>query len=296
MKKSLSLSFILMLITQLSFSQNVGIGITSPDERLHVDSVIRIGKNNAISTGTPGRKNLLKFGDGGYTSLGEELRDDKLYARFGDMVFMKSSGSTGNGFIGIQVDTPTANLDLSGTLRIRNGAAAGSVLTGDANGNATWQTPAPVNTSFLSSSEFVTFASGASVKVPYTITGVPSTVNFDDFHTFNSSTHAFTVPVTGVYHYDATVRLVVPGSNVLSGGNMTLRFAINNAVSGDVPNNTFRILNLIVGQTIPLNISTSGLIPLTAGDVVEAYFTQSSGVSVDIFNNASSNFSMFRVK
>jgi hypothetical protein len=42
------------------------------------------------------------------------------------------------GQAGIGTNTPTANLDVTGTLRLRHGAAANSILVSDANGNATW--------------------------------------------------------------------------------------------------------------------------------------------------------------
>jgi hypothetical protein len=45
--------------------------------------------------------------------------------------------------VGIGITTPAANLDVEGTLKLSAGgtAAAGNVLTSDATGNATWQTP-----------------------------------------------------------------------------------------------------------------------------------------------------------
>lgn len=46
----------------------------------------------------------------------------------------------GNFGFGVGNETPSATVDVSGTLRLRgNGAQAGRVLTSDANGNATWQ-------------------------------------------------------------------------------------------------------------------------------------------------------------
>lgn len=43
-----------------------------------------------------------------------------------------------NGNVGVGTNTPTANLDVVGTLRFRNGAANGAFLISDASGNATW--------------------------------------------------------------------------------------------------------------------------------------------------------------
>ena len=140
MKKILLLSVLTIVISIYLQAQNVGINITAPIESLHVDSTIKIGKNSLLDIGTPGRKNLLKFGDESYVTIGEELIDDKLYIRYGDLIFLKSLASSGSGFIGINTETPSANFDLNGTLRLRIGGAAGKILTSDANGNATWQT------------------------------------------------------------------------------------------------------------------------------------------------------------
>ena len=57
-----------------------------------------------------------------------------------------------DGKVGIGTATPSAVLDVNGTMRVRgNGAAGGNVLTSDATGNASWQPPAPaaaLNTGF----------------------------------------------------------------------------------------------------------------------------------------------------
>jgi hypothetical protein len=49
-----------------------------------------------------------------------------------------------NGNTGIGTASPTANLDVTGTVRFRNGAAANSVLISDADGNATWSNASPL--------------------------------------------------------------------------------------------------------------------------------------------------------
>jgi hypothetical protein len=43
-----------------------------------------------------------------------------------------------NGNTGVGTNAPTANLDVVGSLRLRNGAANNAILTSDASGNATW--------------------------------------------------------------------------------------------------------------------------------------------------------------
>jgi hypothetical protein len=57
-----------------------------------------------------------------------------------------------NGFVGVGTSSPTANLDVMGTLRFRNGAIANGVLRSDANGNATWGSAS--SASLLTTSNF----------------------------------------------------------------------------------------------------------------------------------------------
>lgn len=56
--------------------------------------------------------------------------------------FVERARMIDNGNLGLGTTAPTSQLDLTGQIRIRGGApAAGRVLTSDANGLATWQTP-----------------------------------------------------------------------------------------------------------------------------------------------------------
>ena len=95
--------------------------------------------------------------------------------------------------MGIGTTTPTAPLDVNGTVRIRGGApAAGKVLTSDANGLASWQGLPPIGTMTQITSDVV---------LPYGFNniGLGSTV-------YNpvglTSLNYFTAPTTGFYHFD----------------------------------------------------------------------------------------------
>lgn len=71
---------------------------------------------------------------------------------------------TEDGSLGIKTDTPTADLDLNGQIRIRGGnPGAGKILQSDANGLATWETPAGItitaNNGLIVSSGFVQLGS-----------------------------------------------------------------------------------------------------------------------------------------
>ena len=77
------------------------------------------------------------------TSTNTWVGTDRLFqVGNGKPIFGTSNALTilKNGNVGIGTTTPTATLDVDGSIRFRTGGTAGYVLTSDASGNATWQT------------------------------------------------------------------------------------------------------------------------------------------------------------
>lgn len=88
----------------------VGIGITSPTERLHINNgALKIGNSSAAADR---QKNLLKFGDGSYVQLGEWEADDELS-------FKATKYNFTNGNVGIGVTNPLYKLDLNVKMFLR---------------------------------------------------------------------------------------------------------------------------------------------------------------------------------
>ena len=119
------------------FAQNVGIGTTTPDEKLQVDSTIRVGKNQIISPGST-KKNTIKFGDGNFATIGEQDKDDRIVLNAGSFSF-----KTGN--VGFNIDSAKERLDVNGNANFSgqlkmNGAAgtAKQVLMKDGGNNPVW--------------------------------------------------------------------------------------------------------------------------------------------------------------
>jgi len=121
---------------------------------------------------------------------------------------------------GLFVTGGTMALDVSGKVRI-NGAGQspglGKVLTSDATGNATWQNPSQLpEVAFRSraiASSHNSFDQDTYKKVEFSIEEYDLSGSFINTPGASSSaTSVFTVPVAGVYHFDAQVS---PANNIV---------------------------------------------------------------------------------
>lgn len=156
MRKIATIFFALCAISNVSYSQNVGIGNTVPGARLDVaaaDSGLVILHNTQLSLDSV--KTMMYFKTGGYYTgaIGTHVTDGTEgapYARMGFFTFgtpdafllREHMSISDDGFVGINNVKPAATLDVNGSFRLRNnGMANGKVLTSDALGYATWQTP-----------------------------------------------------------------------------------------------------------------------------------------------------------
>ena len=114
---------------------NVGVGISDPLERLHVNGSV------LLSTGD---KKLILFTQG----VGEDIMStNTLHINYSNNqnVSIGEAGTSNllvSGKVGIGNINPGAKLEVTGQVKITGGApGAGKVLTSDATGLATWQTP-----------------------------------------------------------------------------------------------------------------------------------------------------------
>ena len=134
------------LINTDATNDRVGIGTSSPLGILHIDDdqpVFRV-YDAGLSNGQLSSIRLGKA-DVANEALGIEHKQDATTSRtsfhyygdnFADALVIEKGGN-----VGIDIEDPTANLDIDGTLRIRPGAAVDYVLTSDGIGNATWEDP-----------------------------------------------------------------------------------------------------------------------------------------------------------
>jgi hypothetical protein len=153
MKKLLLFSYFLFLISILGlpidlFSQNVGIGTTSPQSRLHInspaDEALRLEANqpylslysNGVYKGYFWKSpNSIEIGSAATSNLPVTIAPDGI-----QRMIINEQGKVGIGTI-----APTQTLDVNGTLRIRQGnPGMGKILSSDANGNASWIDPSSI--------------------------------------------------------------------------------------------------------------------------------------------------------
>lgn len=89
----------------------VGIGITSPTERLHVNKgALKIGNSSAAADRSI---NMLKIGDGSYVQIGEWEADDMLS-------FKANRYNFTNGNVGFGISNPQYKLDINGKVFLRS--------------------------------------------------------------------------------------------------------------------------------------------------------------------------------
>ncbi|MFC1802253.1 hypothetical protein ACFLY7_02320, partial [Patescibacteria group bacterium] len=128
---------------------NVGIGVTDPDTKLEVAGQVK------ITGGTPGSGQVLTSDANGLATwetpssgaddLGDHTASENIQL---DGNWLSNDGESEGVFVdiagnvGIGVTDPDTKLEVAGQVKITGGTpGSGQVLTSDANGLATWETP-----------------------------------------------------------------------------------------------------------------------------------------------------------
>ena len=133
----------------LTVNGSIGIGTTSPGARLEVAGQVK------ITGGSPGTGKVLtsdasglamwQTGGGGGDNLGNHIATQNIQLRGN---WLSNDGGnegmyvTSTGNVGVGTMSPGARLEVAGQIKVTGGSpGTGKVLTSDASGLATWQTP-----------------------------------------------------------------------------------------------------------------------------------------------------------
>lgn len=242
-------------------AQNIGIGHTSPLEKLHVDSGhIKIGRTVL----TTGQSNLLKFGDGNFVTIGESEADDQMSLTASYFLFRSNGGFGGRVGINVASGVPGAQLEVNGAVKITDGLqGAGKVLTSDASGLASWLPPASGSGAFkalVTSTQNI--PTGSNTNIIYT------SKDYDDATAFFST--QYNVPATGLYHFDVQVNWdITPVAS-------PTRYDMVLTVNGSPAHATFMELPANAGFNRTQQINCD--LKLTAGQTLSVYLWQNSGL------------------
>ena len=246
------------------YSQKVGIGLTNPTEKLHIDSNIKIGVGVWSS---PIHNRYIKIGDGNNVTIGEVGMDDRLEFSAIEFIF-RNNGFFGPGFgkVGINtVGSPTAYLEVNGNVKITDGTQSdGRVLTSAADGTASWK-----NTPIANSAFHATLQS-ANLVVPNAtnMLVVFDNEQFDDGLRYNAATGFFTPVASGVYQFNVKINWTLAASS------QPLLFVYLEQNGSKIEEAKDFVITS--AGTDSKTISFSSVVKLTAGDVIKVMVRQES--------------------
>lgn len=99
--------------------------------------------------------------------------------------------------VGIGTASPTARLDVNGSLRFRTGASMGRTLVSDADGNATWQTNFAFRAQGLLNNELQVLTLGQWNRVFFN-----QSARYNVGLMYQTGNAQFSAPYKGIYHFN----------------------------------------------------------------------------------------------
>jgi hypothetical protein len=266
MKKFFNLALILFLVT-VANAQNVGIGTTSPAYKLDVAGRLRLQH----TTNTAGI--WLDGATLPVRSFIGTINDDHVGIYGNGGASWNIAMNVENGNTGIGISTPTATLDVNGTLRFRGSfPRKGSVLTSeDVNGNASWADPMAFKVSGRNVDLMPNFPLGTWTKWWFS-----NVAEYNVGLLFQPLQSQLIAVEDGIYHFDAQIGLNGYGDN------FGIRLRMNRGGSESTLTEHYKRYNLENPPTLTdivfldaAQVSTD--VKLQAGDIVwvELFFDTS---------------------
>ena len=155
------------------------------------------------------------------------------------------------------------------------GEGAGKVLTSDAAGVATWQTPPPFKTGFkVYTGSALSVGNSFTGTVPFTTTAVFSG-GFDDGNNFDNATNSYIAPVSGFYSFDVMVGF--QSRTATSAGILSVYGIGTSANSSNLGRYNLR---MNVGDILPEAIMFSFKTKMDAGDKMSVALFHTIGGNV----------------
>ncbi len=206
------------------------------------------------------------------------------------------------GDLGIGTQTPSARLDVDGSVRLRSAGTpiAGRVLTAtDALGNATWQTPPaiPVNpaastgfhAALNTAGNYTLVSDGNNYTLPFVVSGAPgTTLEYDDGADWNNASKSYIAPAAGVYQFHLALYF-----GILAGPASKPEIFVEVRRNGTTIIFASQLTDNFTGTNWP-SVHNSFTAKLAPGDAVQVQVYSYTAVNVPLSNQFSS-FQGFRV-
>ena len=188
------------------------------------------------------------------------------------LIFFLLTLSKGIGQVGIGTDTPTAQLDVNGTFRVRSSsltnrltAAKDSILVVDDIGNINRVSSKTVFESNLKSGVKGSFTSSSDVALTLLAGSSKIGFDFEDFdinNEFNSTTSEFTAKQNGIYQVTVQIK-ATPAIAIAT------VFGVGILKNGTVINRTsFANVGVVGVNVTPPVRAVSTLVSLNTGDII----------------------------
>ena len=182
-------------------AQMVGIGTSMPTEMLDVNGRLRIRHANNQTAGI--------YFDNAYfenRSFAGNLNADYM-GFWGTISNWNFVMNTNNGNVGIGTTSPNAKLDVNGSLRIRQNARAGAVMTGvSAQGNMGWVGPVYFMAMGTPTGANITINNPITIPPTYT-RAIFAAPDVNHGNAWQANNHVFVAPLNGIYHFAAHLEL-----------------------------------------------------------------------------------------
>lgn len=188
-------TFLLLFGLQSVTAQNVGIGVSSPQFKLDISGRLRLQQSNQTA-------GIWLDGTTAPTRAFIGMADNDHVGIYGAVTGWKFTFNVANGNVGIGTATPTATLDVNGSLKLRGTVLKGSTLiSNDAQGTAAWLAPVAFNVRGYSSGDVILFPNDTWQDINF---GTNVAYNFGSG--YNTTSSEFVAPRYGIYNFKSQLQ------------------------------------------------------------------------------------------